>query len=164
MGSPGTVIRYETGDEQVRAHAPDPHIREPGRSGEGVLSAAAETGNFAIGVDSNQDWIEPGSIITSMIKKVDTSTFLLVKNTLEGNFSGGFSQINMADGATGLSWDDGSKEFEDKGPANMVAKLADVKAAVEDARSKILSGELEVCDALNNPEAAVCAGMAAGGE
>jgi basic membrane protein A len=134
-----------------------------GRSGEGVLSAAAETKKFAIGVDSNQDWIQPGSVITSMLKKVDTSTFLLVKNTLEGNFKGGFSQINMKDGATGLSWDEGSTEFQDKGPANMVAKLPAVKAAVEEARQKILSGDLEVCDALNAPDAAVCKGLAAGG-
>jgi len=97
-----------------------------------------------------------------MLKKVDTSTFLLVKNTMEGNFKGGFSQINMADGATGLSWDEGSKDFEENGPADMVSKLPDVKAAVEEARQKILGGELEVCDALNAPDAAVCQGLAAG--
>ena len=154
LGKETALAQYEEGADIV--------FQIAGRSGEGVLSAAAETGNFAIGVDSNQDWIEPGSIITSMIKKVDTSTYLLVKNTLEGNFAGGFSQINMADGATGLSWDDGSTEFEDNGPASMVAKLGDVKAAVEEARGKILDGTLEVCDALNNPEAGVCAGLAAG--
>lgn len=154
LGKETALAQYEQGADIV--------FQVAGRSGEGVLSAAAETGNYAIGVDSDQDWIEPGSIITSMIKKVDTSTFLLVKNTLEGNFSGGFSQINMADGATGLSWDDGSTEFEDNGPANMVAKLGDVKTAVDDAREKILAGTLEVCDALNGPDAPVCSGLAAG--
>jgi basic membrane protein A len=156
LGKETALAQYEQGADIV--------FQVAGRSGEGVLSAAAEKGLFAIGVDSNQDWIEPGSIITSMIKKVDTSTYLLVKNTLEGNFQGGFSQINMIDGATGLSWDDGSTEFEDNGPANMVAKLGDVKAAVDEAREKILAGSLEVCDALNAPEAAVCSGLAAGGE
>jgi hypothetical protein len=38
-----------------------------------------------------------------------------------------------------------------------------VKAAVEAARQKILSGQLEVCDALNKPDASVCQGLAAGG-
>jgi len=118
---------------------------------------------FAIGVDSNQDFIQPGSVIVSMLKRVDTSTFLLVKDALEGNFQGGFKQINMADGATGLSWDEGSTDFEDSGPANMVAKLADVRARVEEYRSQILAGTLEVCDALNDADAAVCAGLAAGG-
>jgi basic membrane protein A len=68
----------------------------------------------------------------------------------------------MADGATGLSWDEGSTDFEDKGPAAMVAKLPAVKAAVDAARQSILSGDLEVCDALNAPDAAVCQGLAAG--
>ncbi len=155
LGKEAALALYEQGADIV--------FQVAGRSGEGVLSAAAETGHLAIGVDSNQDWIQPGSIITSMLKRVDTSTYLLVKNTLEGNFKGGFSQINMVDGATGLSWDEGSTEFEDNGPADMVGKLAAVKAAVDEARAKILSGELEVCDALNAPDAAVCQGMAAGG-
>jgi len=154
LGKETALAQYQQGADII--------FQIAGRSGEGVLSAAAETGKFAIGVDSDQDWIQPGSIITSMLKKVDTSTFLLVKNTMEGNFTGGFSQINMADGATGLSWDEGSMEFENNGPAEMVSKLPDVKAAVEAARQKILSGDLEVCDALNAPDAAVCQGLAAG--
>jgi basic membrane protein A len=156
LGKETALAQYEQGADII--------FQVAGRSGEGVLSAAAETGNFAIGVDSNQDWIEPGSIITSMLKKVDVSTYLLVKNTLEGNFQGGFAQVNMADGATGLSWDEGSTEFEDNGPENMVAKLADVKAAVEEARQQILDGTLEVCDALNDAEAEVCSGLAAATE
>jgi basic membrane protein A len=128
-----------------------------------VLSAAAETGNFAIGVDSNQDFIQPGSVIVSMLKKVDVSTFLLVKDTMEGNFKGGFQQISMAQGATGLSWDEGSKDFEENGPADMVSQLPDVKAKVDEYRQKILNGEYKVCDALNGADAAECAGLAAGG-
>lgn len=155
LGKEAAIAQYDQGADIV--------FQVAGRSGEGVLSAAAETGNFAIGVDSNQDFIQPGSIIVSMLKRVDVSTFLLVKDTLEGNFSGGFHQISIADGATGLSWDEGSTDFEDNGPANMVAKLADVKARVEEYRSQILAGTFEVCDALNTPEAAVCAGLAAGG-
>ena len=98
-----------------------------------------------------------------MMKRVDTSTFLLVKNTLESNFKGGFQQISMADGATGLSWDEGSTVFEEKGPKDMVAKLPEVKAKVEEYRKKILDGQFEVCDALNGPDAAACKGLAAGG-
>lgn len=155
LGKEAALAQYDQGADII--------FQVAGRSGEGVLSAAAETGKFAIGVDSNQDFIQPGSIIVSMLKKVDTSTFLLVKDALEGNFQGGFKQISIADGATGLSWDEGSTEFEDNGPEAVVAKLADVKAAVEDYRSQILAGTYEVCDALNAPDASVCAGLAAGG-
>jgi basic membrane protein A len=153
LGKETALAQYEQGADII--------FQIAGRSGEGVLSAAAETGKFAIGVDSNQDFIQPGSIIVSMLKRVDVTTFLLVKNTLEGSFKGGFQQVNMVDGATGLSWDEGSDFFEKNGPAEMVAKLPDVKAKVDEYRQKILSGEFKVCDALNNAEAAECAGLAA---
>ena len=90
-----------------------------------------------------------------MMKRVDTSVYLLVKNTMEGNFKPGFSVIGIKEGATGLSWDEGSTTFADKGPAELTSKLPDVKKAVEDYKAKILDGSLEVCDALN--ETAVCA-------
>jgi basic membrane protein A len=154
LGKETALAQYEQGADIV--------FQVAGRSGEGVLSAAAEVGKFAIGVDSNQDFIEPGSIICSMMKKVDVSTFLLVKNTMEGTFKGGFQQISMAEGATGLSWDEGSTDFEDNGPANMVSKLSGVKAKVEEYRKGILDGSFKVCDALNAPDASECAGMAAG--
>ena len=132
-----------------------------GRSGEGVLSAAQEKGLYAIGVDSNQDDIAPGSIIVSMMKRVDTSTFLLVKNALEGKFTPGFSTIGIKDGATGLSWDEGSTTFADKGPADLTAKLADVKKVVDDYRNKILNDQYMVCDALKDAAApmAECSGL-----
>ena len=154
LGKETALAQYEQGADIV--------FQVAARSGEGVLSAAAETGNFAIGVDSNQDFIEPGSVIVSMMKYVDVTTLLLVKNTMEGNFQGGFQQISIADGATGLSWDEGSTYFEESGPENMVAKLPEVKAKMEEYRQRVLDGTFEVCDALNNPEAAVCEGLAAG--
>ena len=155
LGKEAALAQYDQGADII--------FQIAGRSGEGVISAAAETGKFAIGVDSNQDFIEPGSVIVSMLKRVDVSTFLLVKNTMEGNFVGGFQQISMQEGATGLSWDEGSTDFADNGPENMVGKLDDVKARVEEFRQMILDGEYEVCDALNNAEAEVCQGLAAGG-
>ena len=92
-----------------------------------------------------------------MMKRVDTSTFLLIKDALEGNFKPGFSVIGLAEGATGLSWDEGSTTFAENGPAAMTDKLPDVMTAVSDARAKILAGETEVCNALVETE--VCASL-----
>jgi basic membrane protein A and related proteins len=156
LGKEAALAQYEQGADII--------FQVAGRSGEGVISAAQETGNFAIGVDSNQDDIAPGAVIVSMMKRVDVSTFLLVKNTMEGNFQGGFQQIGMTDGATGLSWDEGSTTFADSGPDNMTAKLEEVMAAVEDYRARILSGDFAVCDALNAAEAPECEGLAAATE
>ena len=146
LGKEAALNQYDQGADII--------FQVAGRSGEGVLSAAKEQGKFAIGVDSNQDDIAPGNIIASMMKRVDISTFLLVKNAKEGNFKGGFSVIGMKDGATGLSWDEGSTTFEQNGPAELTAKLPEVKAKVEEYRTKILDGSYEVCDALN--PTAVC--------
>ncbi len=150
LGLETALSQYEDGADIVYQIA--------GRSGEGVLEAAAQTGNFAIGVDSNQDWIQPGSVIVSMLKRVDVTTYKLIESALKGEFKGGFSALGMADGAAGLSWDEGSTTFADNGPDNMTAKLDDVKATVEEYRQRILDGDYEVCDALN-PTAA-CDGIA----
>jgi len=125
-----------------------------GRSGEGVLSAAADRGLYAIGVDSNQDDIQPGNIIVSMIKRVDITTYTLIESVVNGTYTGGFSALGLAEGAAALSWDEGSTTFEENGPAEMVEKLPAIKDLVEDYRQQVLGGEYEVCNALT--ETAVC--------
>jgi len=60
-----------------------------GLSGSGVIEAAAETGNYAIGVDSDQDYMAPGHVLTSMLKRVDVSVYQTVKDVVEGTFEGG---------------------------------------------------------------------------
>jgi basic membrane protein A len=150
LGLESALAQYEQGADII--------FQVAGRSGEGVLEAAAQTDNFAIGVDSNQDWIQPGSVIVSMLKRVDVTTYLLIEQALNDEFQGGFSALGMAEGAAGLSWDEGSTTFEEEGPDHMTAKLAGVKATVEEYRTMILDGEFEVCDALN-PTAA-CDGIA----
>ena len=150
LGLESALGQYEAGADIV--------FQVAARSGEGVIAAAAQTGNYAIGVDSNQDWIEPGSVIVSMIKRVDVTTYLLVESTLKDEFEGGFREIGMSDGATGLSWDEGSTTFEEEGPEDMVAKLPEVKETVEDYRAQILNGEYEVCNAL--VPTAACDGIA----
>ena len=119
-----------------------------GRSGEGVLEAAAQRDLFAIGVDSNQDDIQPGHIIVSGLKKTDMTTFEPIKLLTEGNFVGGaFQTRGLKEGFAGLSWDDGSTTFADTGPADLVAKLPAVKTLVETYRTKILDGTFKVCNA-----------------
>ena len=149
LGKEAALAQYGQGADIVWAVA--------GLSGQGVFEAAKEEGKYAIGVDSNQDADAPGVVITSMMKRTDQTTFLLIKNSLDGNFQSGFNQLSMKDGVVDLSWTGSdSTVFADNGPAEMVAKLPDVQAAVEDYRTQILGGTLEVCDALNAPDTEVC--------
>jgi basic membrane protein A len=120
-----------------------------GRSGEGVLEAAAQRKLFAIGVDSNQDDIQPGYVIVSSLKKTEMTTFDPIKLMVDGTFKGGFQRRGLKEGFAGLSWDDGSTTFADKGPADMTAKLPDIKKLVEQYRTKIINGEYKVCDAFS---------------
>jgi basic membrane protein A len=151
LGLETALGQYEQGADIVYQIA--------GRSGEGVLEASAQTGNYSIGVDSNQDWIQPGHVIVSMIKRVDIATYTLIEWAMNDTFQGGFNELGMSDGAAGISWDEGSTTFKDEGPAEMVEKLPEVETTVEEYRQQILDGEYEVCDALVDPDltSAACA-------
>lgn len=75
-----------------------------GGTGTGVFQAAEEEGIYAIGVDSNQNYIAPGYIIASMLKKVDTAVFDTVKSVVEGNYKGGENQyFTLSDGGIDLT-------------------------------------------------------------
>jgi basic membrane protein A and related proteins len=145
-----------TGKEQalaLYAQGADILYQVAGRSGEGVLEAAAETGNFAIGVDSNQDDLYPGTVIVSAMKRVDNAVYGFVESIVNDTYVPGTTNVGMAEGFAGLSWDVGicSRTFDENGPEDMVAKLPEVRAAIEEARARILSGELVVTNVLEAP-------------
>ena len=58
-------------------------------SGGGVFDAAEETNKFAIGVDANQNWVKPGFILTSMLKRIDVAVYNTIGDLVGGKFSGG---------------------------------------------------------------------------
>jgi len=126
-----------------------------GRTGEGVLEAAKDTGNFAIGVDSNQDDLYPGTVILSAMKRVDNAVFAFVQSAVDGTYEPGLTTVGLKEGFAGLSWDVGvcSRTFDKNGPKDMVDKLPAVRAAIDAAREKILSGEIKVTNALDAPPA-----------
>jgi len=58
---------------------------------------------FAIGVDSAQDWIKPGVIIASMMKRVDVGVYDAVKEVMDGTFKGGILELGLKEHGVGLS-------------------------------------------------------------
>ena len=108
-------------------------------TGTGVLEAAKERGAFAIGVDSNQDDIYPGSILTSEVKHVDVGTYNVIKNVVKGTFKG--DSVNMLDvNNGGIQLTDMSvvkKALGDKFPSDITTKI-------EDLTSQIKSGKIKV--------------------
>src|SRR5215468_675322 len=83
------MSQYEGGADIVFAAA--------GASGLGVFDAAEEKKKFAIGVDSNQDWMKPGLILTSMLKRVDLAVYSTIEDSKAGKFSGGIKRFRLAD-------------------------------------------------------------------
>ncbi|MBZ4488057.1 BMP family ABC transporter substrate-binding protein [Microbacterium sp. cx-55] len=129
-----------------------------GGTGTGVIEAAEEQGVYAIGVDSNQDDVAPGTVITSMMKHVDASVLEMIKAAQAGEFTSGVKLVGLSEGATGLSWDEGSTTFADAHP-ELADQIAAAEAIVAEYRATILDGSYEVCDALNAPDSEACASI-----
>ncbi|MCS6886366.1 MAG: BMP family ABC transporter substrate-binding protein [Acidobacteriota bacterium] len=107
-----------------------------GNSGLGVFDAAEESGKLAIGVDSNQNWIKPGFILTSMIKRVDVAVYNTVKEVVQGRFKGGVHLYGLENDGVGFALDQYNKHL-----------ISDeLLAELEQAKQKIVSGEIKVTD------------------
>jgi basic membrane protein A len=107
-----------------------------GGTGSGVIRAAADAGKLAIGVDSNQNGMAPGSVLTSMLKRVDVAAYETFTDAKNGKFSSGVRVLGLAEG--GVDW------ALDNNNAKLVT--AEMKAAVESAKQDIISGKVSVHD------------------
>jgi basic membrane protein A len=106
-----------------------------GGTGMGVIQAAKEAGRYAIGVDTDQDGLAPGHVLTSMIKRTDVAVETVIKDYAAGNFAGGETiAFGLRENGVGLSE---MKHTKDLIPAAFLEK-------VEAAREGILSGEIKV--------------------
>lgn len=76
-----------------------------GRCGLGVIQAAAQKGKgfYAVGVDSDQDHIAKGRVLTSMMKRVDNAVFDVCKRVSNGQFKNGAVVFGVKDGGVSLS-------------------------------------------------------------
>ncbi|MEM9734805.1 MAG: BMP family ABC transporter substrate-binding protein [Pseudomonadota bacterium] len=111
-----------------------------GGTGIGVLQAAADAGKLGIGVDSNQNGMHPGKVLTSMLKRVDNAVYNAFMDVKNDKWSAGFNVLNLAAGGVGYAMDDNNKSLVD----------ADMKAAVEKAEADITSGAVKVHDFMSD--------------
>ena len=109
-----------------------------GGTGVGVLQAAADEGILSIGVDSNQNGMHPGKVLTSMMKRVDNAVYAAFT---EGEaLSSGINVMDLKSEGVGYAMDDN----------NAALVTAEMKAAVDAAAEKIKSGELVVHDYMSD--------------
>ena len=107
-----------------------------GGSGMGTLQMAKEKGKLAIGVDSNQNGLYPGSILTSMVKRVDNTvydSFMEVKN---GTWKGGVSYKGLKEGGVDWALDANNRKLI----------TPEIEKRVLGARKDIIDGKIKVID------------------
>ncbi len=117
-----------------------------GNSGLGAFDAVEQYGKndkgeankFVIGVDSNQNGVKPGFVLTSMVKRVDNAVFDAVKEVLDGNFKGGFHVFGLDKDGVAYSMDEFNRPLI---PQDVIDKT-------EAAKAKIATGEIRVADAM----------------
>lgn len=126
-----TLAQYEQGADIV--------MNVASGTGTGILEGAKEAGEYAIGVDLNQDNDQPGSVVTSMVKRVDTACYTVIESVVDGTFEGGSTKyLDLADGGVSLTDFSVIKEYiaeED---------LQDIIDKVAELEEKIISGEIVV--------------------
>ena len=107
-----------------------------GASCAGAFDAAEEMKKFSIGVDSNQNWIKPGLILTSMLKRVDNAVFDAIEESQKGGFAGGVKHFGLADKGIDYAVD----QYNDKILPPEIRKKADA------LKVEIIAGKIKVPD------------------
>lgn len=104
------------------------------------LNAQGEANKFVIGVDSNQNGVKPGFVLTSMVKKVDNAVYDVCNEVLNNQFKGGFHVFGLDKDGVAYAMDQHNKALI---PADVIQR-------VEEAKTKIGTGEIKVTDAMAN--------------
>jgi len=102
-----------------------------GGTGIGVYQAAKDAKKLAIGVDSNQNHVQPGTMLTSMVKRVDVAVYQAFKGVTPGSTS-----LGLKEGGVDYALDDDN--------AKLVS--ADMKKKVDAAKADIIAGKIKVID------------------
>ncbi len=91
-----------------------------------------------IGVDSNQNWVKPGHVLTSMVKRVDNAVYQIVGDMVNHRFKGGIHVYGLENEGVGYAMD----QFNQK----LISP--DVIRQVEAAKARIIQGQIKVTDAM----------------
>ena len=111
-----------------------------GGTGVGVYQAAADGGKLAIGVDPNQNHLHPGTMLTSMLKRVDVAAYEAFRSAADGSWEPGTKVLGLAEDGVGWALDE----------YNEALITEEMQAAVEEATAAIESGDIVVHDYMSD--------------
>ena len=111
-----------------------------GATGVGVYQAAKDQGKLAIGVDSNQNHLHPGTMLSSMVKRVDVATQEAFTSVMDGTWASGFKVLGLAEDGVAWALDEHNRDLI----------TGEMEAALAKARDGIVSGDIQVADYMAN--------------
>ena len=111
-----------------------------GASGLGVLQTAADNGKLSIGVDSNQNHLHPGKVLTSMVKRVDLAVYNAYKDAQDDKFTAGIQSLGIKEDGVLAAIDENNKSLI----------TAEMQAAVDKAKADIIAGTVKVHDYMSD--------------
>ena len=111
-----------------------------GATGLGVLQTAADAGKLSIGVDDNQNYLHPGSVLTSMLKRVDVAAYEVFKTAMGDTWAAGIKDLGLAEDGVGWALDEHNRSLI----------TDEMEAQVEAARAAIVAGEMSVHDYMSS--------------
>jgi len=107
-----------------------------GATGIGVMQAAADAHLLSIGCDSNQDYLHPGSVLTSALKRVDVAVYKAFQDARQGTWQPGQLVLGLAENGVDYSYDE----------HNRTVLTPAMKQRLDQARADIISGKLKVSE------------------
>ena len=102
-----------------------------GGTGLGVIEACQESGKYAIGVDTDQNYLAPDTVLTSAMKRVDNAVYDTTEQLISGSLQGGEAIYDL------------TNEGVDIAPTTTLL-TDDVISAIEDVKAQIISGDIKV--------------------
>lgn len=104
-----------------------------GGTGIGVYQAAKDNGKYAIGVDSNQNHLQPGTMLTSMIKRVDNAAYDTFKAKMDGSWKAGVTSLGLAEKGVGWAVDEHNEALVKP----YMEKMAEIEKGIVDGSIKV---------------------------
>jgi len=105
-----------------------------GGTGLGVMQAAKDAGLLSIGCDSNQDYIHPGSVLTSAVKRVDVAVYKTFSDVKNGAWQPGKIFLGLAENGVGYSLDEHNRKLI----------TPEMEAKLNQAKADIIAGKIQV--------------------
>ncbi len=122
------LTQYGAGTDVIFAAA--------GASNSGVFDAAEEKKVFVIGVDSNQNWVKPGRVLTSMLKRVDLAVYAAIQDSIKGKFTAGAERFGLKNHGVDFAVDQ----------YNQALITPEMQKKLEALKAEIIAGKIVVPD------------------